>query len=276
MEAVYEKYFRDNLPHIWCPGCGNGIVMSALARALDKLGYPQDDVLLVSGIGCSSRMSGYMDLNTIHTAHGRALAFATGAKVCEPRLKTFVVMGDGDAAAIGGNHFIHACRRNIDMTAIIINNSIYGMTGGQFSPLTPTGKHATTAPYGSIDRAFNLVELARGAGATYVARGDVFHAAQLTNLLVEASRHKGFAVVGAVATCPVSYGRYNNIPEPAEMLLWLRDNTVTVQQAAKMSEEELKDKIIIGKHFETEAVEYGEQMARLLAENGAAEKAGDE
>ncbi len=162
------------------------------------------------------------------------------------------------------------------MTAIIINNSIYGMTGGQFSPLTPTGKHATTAPYGSIDRAFNLVELARGAGATYVARGDVFHAAQLTNLLVEASRHKGFAVVEAVATCPISYGRYNNIPEPAEMLLWLRDNTVTVQQAAKMSEEELQDKIIIGKHFETEAVEYGEQMARLLAENGVAEKAGEE
>ena len=277
MEAVYEKYFRDNLPHIWCPGCGNGIVMSALARALDKLGYPQDDILLVSGIGCSSRMSGYMDLNTVHTAHGRALAFATGAKVCEPRLKTFVVMGDGDAAAIGGNHFIHACRRNIDMTAIVINNSIYGMTGGQFSPLTPTGKRATTAPYGSIDRAFNLVDLAKGAGATYVARGDVFHAAQLTNLLVEASRHKGFAVVEAVATCSISFGRYNNIPEPADMLFWLRDNTVTVQQAAKMSDEELKDKIIIGKHFETEAVEYCEEMARLLADKQADnEKAGDE
>ena len=127
MEAVYEKYFRGNLPHIWCPGCGNGIVMSAIARALDKLNYPQDDVLFISGIGCSSRMSGYMDLNTVHTAHGRALAFATGAKVCEPRLHVFVLMGDGDAAAIGGNHFIHACRRNIDMTAIIINNSIYGM-----------------------------------------------------------------------------------------------------------------------------------------------------
>ena len=273
MEAVYEKYFRGNLPHIWCPGCGNGIVMSALARALDKLAYPQDDVLLISGIGCSSRMSGYMDLNTVHTAHGRALAFATGAKVCEPRLKVFVIMGDGDAAAIGGNHFIHACRRNIDMTAIVINNSIYGMTGGQFSPLTPTGKRATTAPYGSIDRAFNLVALAQGAGATYVARGDVFHAVGLTNLIAEAAEHKGFSVVEAVATCPISFGRYNNMPKPADMLLWLRDNTVTVAQAAKMSEEELADKIIIGKHYEGQAVEYGEEMARLLAKAKAGEQA---
>lgn len=271
MEAVYEKYFRGNLPHIWCPGCGNGIVMSALARALDKLGYPQDDVLFVSGIGCSSRMTGYMDLNTIHTAHGRALAFATGAKVSEPRLKVFVLMGDGDAAAIGGNHFIHACRRNIDMTAIVVNNSIYGMTGGQFSPLTPLGKRATTAPYGSIDRAFNLVDLSRGAGATYVARGDVFHAVQLTNLIVEAAQHKGFSVVEAVSTCPISYGRYNQMPDPADMLLWLRDNTVTVQQAARMSEEELVDKIIIGKHFETDAVEYCEQMQQLLKEAGEQE-----
>lgn len=273
MEAVYEKYFRGNLPHIWCPGCGNGIVMAALARALDKLAYPQDDVLLISGIGCSSRMSGYMDLNTVHTAHGRALAFATGAKVSEPRLKVFVIMGDGDAAAIGGNHFIHACRRNVDVTAIIINNSIYGMTGGQFSPLTPRGKRATTAPYGSIDRAFNLVELARGAGATYVARGDVFHAVQLTNLIAEAAEHKGFSVVEAVSTCPISFGRYNNMPKPADMLLWLRDNTVTVQQAAKMSEEQLVDKIIVGKHYESQAVEYCEEMARLLAD--ASEKAGE-
>lgn len=271
MEAVYEKYFRGNLPHIWCPGCGNGIVMSALARALDKLGYPQDDVLMISGIGCSSRMTGYMDLNTVHTAHGRALAFATGAKVAEPRLKVFVVMGDGDAAAIGGNHFIHACRRNIDMTAIVINNSIYGMTGGQFSPLTPLGKKATTAPYGSIDRAFNLVDLARGAGATYVARCDVYHAVQLTNLIVEAANHKGFSVLEAVATCPISYGRHNDMPAPAAMMNWLKESTVTVQQAAKMTEEELQDKIIIGKHFETEAVEYCEQMAQLLAEAKAGE-----
>jgi 2-oxoglutarate ferredoxin oxidoreductase subunit beta len=142
------------------------------------------------------------------------------------------------------------------------------MTGGQFSPLTPTGKRATTAPYGSIDRAFNLVELSRGAGATYVARGDVFHAVQLTNLIVEAAQHKGFSVVEAVSTCPVSFGRYNDLPQPADMMLWLRDNTVTVQQAAKMNEEDLVNKIIIGKHFETEAVEYCEEMARLLERAG--------
>ena len=267
MRPVYEKYFRDNIPHIWCAGCGNGIVMSAFARAIEKLGYDQDDVMVVSGIGCSSRMTTYIDFNTLHTAHGRALAFATGAKLSEPRLKMFVIMGAGDAAAIGGNHFIHSCRRNIDITAIIINNAIYGMTGGQYSPLTPTGKKATTAPYGNIDRAFDIVELSRGAGATYVARGDIYHAAQLTNQIVDAANHKGFSVLEVVSTCPISYGRYNKMPKPTDMMQYIKDNTVSVQKAATMTADELKDKIIIGEHFKIENVpEYTEEHNKLVAE----------
>ena len=279
MEAVYEKYFRDNLPHIWCPGCGNGIVMSAFARAIEKLGYDQDDVMVVSGIGCTSRMTGYIDFNTLHTAHGRALAFATGAKISEPRLKMFVIMGDGDAAAIGGNHFIHSCRRNIDITTIIINNCIYGMTGGQYSPLTPKGKKATTAPYGNVDRAFDIVELSKGAGATYVARGDIYHAAMLTNQIVDAANHKGFSVLEVVSTCPVSYGRYNKMPDPAEMLLHIKDHTVTVEKAKQLSKEELADKIVIGEHLRIEnEPEYCDEMnamvARVQADYEAKQKGG--
>lgn len=263
MLQAYEKYFRDNLPHIWCPGCGNGIVMGALARAIEKLGYENDDVLAISGIGCSSRMTGYLDFNTLHTAHGRALAVATGAKVAEPRLNTFVVMGDGDCAAIGGNHFIHACRRNINMTAIVINNNIYGMTGGQFSPLTPKGKNATTAPYGSIDRSFDLVDLAIAAGATYVARGDVYHVKQLEELIIEADKHKGFSVIEVIATCPVSYGRRNKIPGAADMIMWIKDNTINKKAADKLPPEKVADKIIVGKFHEVEDEEYCEAQERL-------------
>ena len=284
MEAVYNKYFRDNLPHIWCPGCGNGIVMSAFARAMEKLGYPQDETMIVSGIGCSSRISGYLDFNTLHTAHGRALAFATGAKLAEPKMNMFVFMGDGDAAAIGGNHLIHACRRNIDMTAIIINNHIYGMTGGQFSPTTPKGKKATTAPYGSIDREFDLVDLVKGAGATYIARGDIFHTHTLTNLIVEAAQHKGFSVVEVISTCPISYGRYNKMPDPAEMINYIKDHTISVHTANQMlatekqkvskhqslsgrfiKESVLKDMYVVGRHYVNDAVpEYCEEMEALI------------
>ena len=282
MEAVYNKYFRDNLPHIWCPGCGNGIVMSAFARAMEKLGYSQDETMVISGIGCSSRISGYLDFNTIHTAHGRALAFATGAKIAEPRLKTFVFMGDGDAAAIGGNHLIHACRRNIDMTAIIINNHIYGMTGGQFSPLTPHGKKATTAPYGNIDREFDLVELVKGAGATYIARGDIFHARTLTNLIVEAAQHKGFSVVEVISTCPISYGRHNKMPDPAEMIKYIKEHTISIERAKELLPEQqggdyqslsgrfvnidkLKDMYVVGRHYVDDSVpEYCEEMEAMI------------
>ncbi len=265
MEAVYEKYFRDNIPHIWCAGCGNGIVMGAFARAMEKLGWDQDDTVVLSGIGCSSRITGYLDFSTMHTAHGRALAVATGVKMAEPRLKVVVFMGDGDAAAIGGNHFIHACRRNLDITAVVINNYIYGMTGGQFSPLTPFGKKATTAPYGSIDRSFDMVELAKGAGASYVARGDVFHVKQLVDLLAEAGEHKGFSLVEVISACPVSYGRNNKMAEPIDLLMQIKKDTVNIKAAQNMSEEDLAGKIVVGRHYQADLPEYSEVYADMVA-----------
>ncbi|MGD8268036.1 MAG: thiamine pyrophosphate-dependent enzyme, partial [Desulfobacterales bacterium] len=165
-DFIRQRFF----PHMWCPGCGHGTVLNSLLRAVEQLGLSKNEIVMVSGIGCSSRISGYVDFHTLHTLHGRALAFATGVKLSKPELNVIVPMGDGDALAIGGNHFIHAARRNIDMTAIVMNNRIYGMTGGQYSPLSGVGISATTAPYLNIDREFDVVDMALAAGATFVAR----------------------------------------------------------------------------------------------------------
>ncbi len=176
-KALYEKYLRVNrLAHIWCPGCGIGQIINGTIRAIDKVGWDQDKTVIVSGIGCSGRAPGYMNFDTIHTMHGRALAFATGMKLARPELNVLVIMGDGDCAAIGGNHFIHAARRNIDVKALVINNQIYGMTGGQYSPTTPVDAMATTAPYGDAEPGFDLCGVARAAGATdrKIRRSDGF------------------------------------------------------------------------------------------------------
>jgi len=184
-QAIRHEYLRHNkkFPHVWCPGCGNGIVMAALLRAIYRMELSKDEVVLASGIGCSGRMPTYLDFNTLHATHGRALTFATGVKLANPALHVVVIMGDGDATAIGGNHFIHAARRNLNLTAIIINNSIYGMTGGQYSPTTPFGAKSTTSVYGHIEHAFSIAELAMTAGAAFVARSTVYHAELLDNLI---------------------------------------------------------------------------------------------
>src|SRR5512146_1828130 len=167
---LIHKYLRHDkkFPHVWCPGCGNGILLGSLIRAVDRTGFEKDQIVVVSGIGCSGRISVYVDFNTLHATHGRALTFATGVKLANPRLQVIVIMGDGDATAIGGNHFIHAARRNLNLTAIIVNNSIYGMTGGQYSPTTPLDSRATTAPYGNIEQPLQACDLAIAAGASYV------------------------------------------------------------------------------------------------------------
>ena len=185
-----KNYLRERFfPHMWCPGCGHGIVLNAMLRAIEKLGLNKNDIVMVSGIGCSSRISGYVDFHTLHTIHGRALAFATGVKMSRPELNLIVPMGDGDALSIGGNHFIHAARRNIDITAIVMNNRIYGMTGGQYSPLSGYGTSATTAPYSNIDQAFDVVKLAESAGASFVARTTVYHVQQLADFIRQAIEH---------------------------------------------------------------------------------------
>jgi len=261
-----EALMRSNrLPHIWCPGCGNGIVMKAMLEAIVASGLDQNKTVVVSGIGCSSRASGYLNFDTVHTTHGRALTFATGIKLAKPELNVFVITGDGDGAAIGGNHLIHAARRNIDLTVIMFNNNIYGMTGGQYSPLTPAGKMATTAPHGNIERTFDICKLVEAAGGTYVARSTVFHTKLLTDVIKGAIENKGFSFVEALTMCPVSYGRRNRLGNPAEMLKWYRDNAVSIKAAQQMDPEKLVGKFLIGELYKGAAPEYTAEYAKLIA-----------
>ncbi|MBQ7058767.1 MAG: 2-oxoacid:ferredoxin oxidoreductase subunit beta [Firmicutes bacterium] len=247
MSSLIYKYMRpEHLPQIWCPGCGNGIIMRDVVQAIDNLGLRRSNTVIVSGIGCSSRAAGYMDFNTIHTTHGRAIAFATGIKLANPELEVIVIAGDGDISAIGGNHLIHAARRNIGLTVVVMNNNIYGMTGGQYSPTTPTGEFGTTAPYGNLDRSFDIAGLAYGAGASYAARGSAYHVQQTIQLIQDGIRNRGFSIIDVASVCPTYYGRKNKKGDAVEMMKWQRDNSVTVQQAAKMTPEELKGKLVIG------------------------------
>ena len=270
---LIEKYMRgDCLPHIWCTGCGNGIILRDVVQAIDNLGLEKRDTIIVSGIGCSSRAVGYLDFDTIHTTHGRAIAFATGIKMARPELKVIVLTGDGDAAAIGGNHLIHAARRNIDLTVVVFNNNTYGMTGGQFSPTTPIGDLAATAPYGSIDPVFDIPALAKAAGATYTARGTAYHAAQTTKLIEAAIRHEGFSIVECVTTCPTYYGRKNDRGDAVEMLKWQRDNAIPAAQAGKTSPSELEGKIVYGELWRCERPEYTRQYAAIIERAGGEKK----
>ncbi len=215
------NYLRmEHQPSVWCPGCGIGIVFQSLLRQIDRLKIPKDKIVFVSGIGCTGRMPGYADFNTVHTTHGRALAFATGIKLANPELKVIVVLGDGDGLAIGGNHLIHAARRNIDITSILVNNFNYGMTGGQVSPTTPENSYTTTSPYGQLEPFFNTAELAIGAGANYVGRATTYHVPIMDKLIREALEYKGFSLVEVLSHCPTYYGRLNRIPTPFEMLEW--------------------------------------------------------
>ncbi|TFG84318.1 MAG: 2-oxoacid:ferredoxin oxidoreductase subunit beta [Spirochaetales bacterium] len=257
------KYFRQNrLPHIWCPGCGHGTATGALVRAIAKLKLDKNKVVVVSGIGCSSRAPGYLDFDTLHTTHGRALAFATGIKLSRPDLKVIVLTGDGDCTAIGGNHFIHAARRNIDITTIILNNNIYGMTSGQYSPMTPKGMLGTTAPYGNVERCFDLAKLAIAAGATYVGRATTYHATLLEDLIGKALINKGFSVVEAVDQCPTYMGRKNKLGTAVDMLNWLKDRAVNVKAAAVMAPEKLEGKFLVGELYNQPEPEFtAEYMA---------------
>lgn len=269
------RFLRLELfPHIFCAGCGHGIILHALVRSFDSMGYNPEDVMVVSGIGCSSRIPGYINANTLHTTHGRALAFATGIKLANPKLKVVAVMGDGDCAAIGGNHFIHAARRNIDMTAIVLNNYIYGMTGGQASPTTPHGAKGSTAPYGFIERQFDLCNLAIAAGAVYVARATVFHVLQAEKFIKRALEKKGFSFVEIVSICPTQFGRRNRLRGAVEMMEWLKNNSIPLSKAKEMTPQEIEGKIIVGEFIDKEMVEYTElyrDLCKVAQEEGAEE-----
>jgi 2-oxoglutarate ferredoxin oxidoreductase subunit beta len=272
-EHTAYTYLRSTkkFPNVWCAGCGIGVVMGALIRAIDKVGLAKDDVALVSGIGCTGRMPVYMDFNTMHTTHGRALAFATGLKLARPSLKVIAIMGDGDAVAIGGNHFIHAARRNIGICAIVVNNAIYGMTGGQYSPTTPLGGRATTAPYGNIEPSMPICELAIAAGAAYAARSTVYHAVELERYIEQAIRKDGFSLVEAVSYCHTTYGRLNKLGTPVDMMRQLKENSVSLAAADKLSPEERDGKIVRGVLHNIDKPEYTAVYDQLIerAQGGA-------
>ena len=259
--AVHHFLRQRFFPHMWCPGCGHGTVLNSLLRAVEELGLSKNEIVMASGIGCSSRISGYVDFHTLHTLHGRALAFATGVKLSKPELNVIVPMGDGDALAIGGNHFIHACRRNIDMTAIVMNNRIYGMTGGQFSPMSGVGINATTAPFHNIDRDFDVVEMATAAGATFVARSTTYHAQQATELIKKAILHEGFSVVEILSQCPTHFGRKNRLGTAADMMERYKEITVPVGSKKK---EENPDLIERGIFVQKEAPEYCHEYDKII------------
>jgi len=219
---------------------------------------------MISGIGCSGRMPVYVDFNTMHTTHGRAVAFATGLKLARPELHVIVVMGDGDALAIGGNHFIHAARRNIGLTTIVINNAIYGMTGGQYSPTTPEQALASTAPYGHLEPPFPIDALAQASGAAFVARSTVYHARELDRLIELALRKKGFSVVEAVSYCHTTFGRLNKLGSAVDMMARLKQDSITVERAGGMTPEQLKGKIVRGVLVDRDIPEYTERYQKVI------------
>jgi len=222
MTTDVKSYLREwAMPHVLCPGCAHGIVLRAFLEAVGRLELDQDKVAMVAGIGCSSRLIGYVDFCTLHGTHGRAPAFATGLKLARPELNVVVVTGDGDGLAIGGNHLIHAARRNIDITVMLLSNNIYGMTGGQASPITPQGAVASTTPAGNTEPPFDACKLLIGAGASFVGRVLAANPVVMTDLLVDAMVHRGFSFVEVVSDCPEYYGRYNQLRSGSEMLTWM-------------------------------------------------------
>ena len=246
---------------MWCAGCGHGTILNGLIRAVDELGIRKRNLVMVTGIGCSARISGYVDFHSLHTIHGRALAFATGVKLSRPELNVIVPMGDGDGLSIGGNHFIHAARRNINLTALIMNNRTYGMTGGQFSPMSGLGTKASTAPYSNIDNSFDVVELAKAAGATFVARTTTFHVNQLSDLIKAAIEHQGFSVVEIFTQCPTYFGRKNKLGDAPEMLQVFKERTVPVGSPKKAEDPSLMER---GIFVDIDRPEYCDEYQKLI------------
>ena len=249
-----EDYLRvERLPHIWCPGCVLGTILASFLRGLLESGLKPDKVAVVSGIGCTGRVAGYINLDSFHTTHGRAIAFATGLKLANPELKVVVFSGDGDLAAIGGNHLIHAGRRNIDMTVLCVNNFNYGMTGGQFGPTTPEMARSTTSRAGNIENPFNMPALAAASGAVYVARWTTAQVHQMQRSIEEALLKKGFSFVEIISPCPTYYGRMNRQPTGLDQMRYYRSNGI-VRHGANPNEVGvgISGQIITGKFIDVE------------------------
>ena len=264
-EHPLRKFTR---PHVkkttTCPGCGNGIVAQAILRSIDELELNMDDFVFVSGIGCSAWIpSPLFAADTLHTTHGRPVPFATGVKLGRPESHVMVASGDGDLTAIGGNHLVHAARRNIDITVVLVNNGIYGMTGGQTAPTTPRGLTTITSPYGSMEHPLNISEMITAAGAPYVARWTTFHPRQLTRSIKKGIQKKGFALIEAVSQCPVQFGRVSKIGKAVNMLQFFKENSIRINKAVEMNEADLQGKIIVGEFADKEKVELSSQWLEL-------------
>lgn len=260
-----DKYLRtERLPHIWCPGCGIGSVFDAFLHAVDSVGIEPNKLYIVSGIGCTGRAAGYAKFDSFHTTHGRPIPFAVGLKQARPDLHVVVMSGDGDLFSIGGNHFVHAARRNNDILVIAMNNFTYGMTGGQVAPTTPTGTRATTSPYGNLEHHLNLPYFASACGATYVARWSSLHVRRLKDSFEEALQRKGFRFIEAIGPCPTAWGRINAVREGLDMMRYLRDNTeIRDYEDPKNVGFKWGEKIIVGKFKDEEKPTFEESMAEL-------------
>jgi 2-oxoglutarate/2-oxoacid ferredoxin oxidoreductase subunit beta len=261
-----ESFLRmDRMPHIWCPGCGIGTTVNCFARSLQACGLPLDRVAVVSGIGCSGRVAGYVRLDSFHTTHGRAIPFATGLKLANPSLNVVVYSGDGDLSAIGGNHLIHAARRNIDIKVICVNNFIYAMTGGQSGPTTPATATTSTSPYGAFEPSFNLPQLADAAGAVYVARWTTFHVRQLTRSMTEIFAKKGFCFIEVLSPCPTLYERRNKLGEGLDTMKYYKEKS-KIRHGAPTSEVGvgMRGEIIVGKFVDRERPDYSSLLRNQM------------
>lgn len=268
-----EDFMRmDRMPHIWCPGCGLGSVVSAFADALTRSGIDQDKVAIVSGIGCTGRVAGYVKLDSFHTTHGRAIPFATGLKLANPKLKVIVISGDGDLVGIGGNHFIHGARRNMDIMVICVNNFTYGMTGGQVAPGTPLTAIASTSPYGNFERPFNFPYMAEASGATYVARWTSLHVRRMTKAFEEALGRRGFSFIEVIAPCTTVYMRRNRIGDGVDWLKYFEEQT-TIEHGADTSKLDIgfQENFVLGKFVEKQQPTFldamNEQLAKVLGDD---------
>lgn len=261
----YDDYLVKNMfPLFWCSGCGNGIVLGAIVRAFAELQLDKKNTVVVTGIGCWGKADDYLSTNTFHGTHGRAIGFATGIKLANPDLKVIVLMGDGDGSTIGGNHLIHAARRNVDLTAIVVNNLNYGMTGGQYSGTTPESSYTTTSAYSHIEDGFDLCRLVESAGAPYVARSTVYNVMQLQKFIVEAINKKSFSFVEAISPCPTHYGRLNGMKNTPDMLKWIKESSISIKQAENLSCEERKSKFVIGKFVDMEKSDYRTKYEKVI------------
>lgn len=263
--VTYKDYMLfDKLPHTWCAGCGDGIVLQSIAAVFAEMELDKHDICLVSGIGCFGRVDDYLDINCMHVTHGRALAAATGIALANPDLHVLVTMGDGDGTTIGGNHLIHCARRNINLTAIIANNYNYGQTGGQYSATTPVNSVTSTSPYGHVEQNFDICKLAEAAGAGYVARATAYNPIQMCKLIRGGIEHKGFSLIETMVACPTHYGRYNKQGEASRMMQLMNEQSISVEKAKSMTEKEREGRLITGLLVNKDRDDYYTKYKRII------------